>query len=56
MLGVYKFLSEASAADRLSVLQFTHMAWRTLEDTPVFLLKPCDTDKDKYIESYIERD
>lgn len=26
MLGVYRFLREASAADRLSVLQFTHMA------------------------------
>lgn len=41
MLGVYRFLREASAADKLSVLQFTHMAWRTLEDTPVFLLRPC---------------
>ncbi len=26
MLGVYRFLREASAAERLSVLQFTHMA------------------------------
>lgn len=42
MLGVYRFLREASAAERLSVLQFTHMAWSTLEDTPVFLLRPCE--------------
>lgn len=40
VLGVYRFLREANAADKLSVLQFTHTAWRTLEDTPVFLLRP----------------
>lgn len=46
MLGVYRFLREARAAERLSVLQFTHMAWRTLEDTPVFLLRPYEVWKD----------
>lgn len=57
MLGVYRFLREASAADRLSVLQFTHMACRTLEDTPVFLLKPCDLCvKHRQIERVEEKD
>lgn len=45
ILGVYRFRREASAADKLSVLQFTHMACRTLEDTPVFLLRPCKCDR-----------
>lgn len=47
MLGVYRFLREASAADRLSVLQFTHMACRTLEDTPVLLLRPCECSREE---------
>lgn len=54
MLGVYRFLREASAADRLSVLQFTHMAWRTLEDTPVFLLRPCVRERQRI--SLLRRD
>lgn len=36
--------------DRVSVLQFTHMACKTLEDTPVFLLKPCDCVQQKQID------
>lgn len=55
VLGVYKFRREASAADRLSVLQFTHMAWRTLEDTPVFLLRPCECVSERQIQRKREK-